>query len=74
MLALGRRLPQDKNQFGESDGSLFVPHFMKTVVSLCEFLRVGLKRVFVCALRRGVGADGVEQHAADGGQRPEQAL
>lgn len=30
--------------------------------------------LFVSAVRRGVGADGVEQHAAVGGQRPEQAL
>lgn len=37
-------------------------------------LSIGLKREFVSALRRGVGADGVEQHAADGGQRPEQTL
>lgn len=74
VLVLGRRLPEDKNQSGESDGSLFVPRFMKTAVSLCEFLCVGLKCEFVSALRRGVGADGVEQHAADGGQRPEETL
>lgn len=43
-------------------------------LAVCEPLRAGLKRLFVSALRRGVGADGVEQHAADGGQRPEQTL
>ncbi|KAA8590352.1 hypothetical protein FQN60_014286 [Etheostoma spectabile] len=55
VLILARR--QDRNDFGESDGSLFVPHCTKPVVSL-----------------RGVGADGVERRAADGGQRPEQTL
>lgn len=74
VLILGRRLPQDRNHFGEYDASLFVPHFMKTAGSLCELLRVGPTCVFVSALRRGVGPDGVEQHAADGGQRPEQTL
>lgn len=29
VLVLGRRLPQDKNQFGESDFFLFVSRFIK---------------------------------------------
>lgn len=45
-----------------------------SVALLCEFLCTGLKCEFVSALRRGVCAHGVEQHAADGGQRPEQTL
>lgn len=40
----------------------------------CLATRVSLKCEFVAALRRGVGADGVEQHADDGGQRPEATL
>lgn len=46
-----------------------LPH----AASLHELLRVVSEFIF-SALRRGVGADGVEQHDADGGQRPEETL
>lgn len=46
-----------------------LPH----AASLRELLRVVSEFIF-SALRRGVGADGVEQHDADGGQGPEETL
>lgn len=61
-LVLGRRLPQGKNQAGESEVCWFAVNF------LCS------EPCRLCAVRWGVGADGVERHAADGGEGPEETL
>lgn len=62
MLVLGRRLPQGKNQAGESEVCRFAVNFLCS--ELCP----------LCAVRWGGGADGVERHAADGGEGPEETL
>lgn len=70
VLVLGRRLPPDNTQGGECAGSLLSTLGEHAVFVCC----VSLKCARVSALRRGVGADGVEQHPADGDQRPEETL
>lgn len=63
MLVLGRRRPRAEDVSGESEVCTFV-------VSSAAFLPS--KRG--CAVRRGLGADGVEQHAAHGGEAPAETL
>lgn len=63
VLVLGRRLPQTKNLAGECDACTLA-------VKLAALVRADV----LCAVRRGVGADGVERHAADGAERPAETL
>lgn len=59
---MGRSRPQAKDVAGESKVCTFV-------VSFAAFLPSKRR-----AVRRGLGADGVEQHAADGGEAPAETL